>query len=428
LWIDPASKTYVILLTSRLHAGSGNSVVALRARLANVVAASLPAAALLAESGRVLTGLDVLARDGFAPLQGKRVGLITNHTGIDGQGRRGVDLLHQAPGVTLKAVFSPEHGLDGRLDQENVGDIVDTATGLRVHSLYEGENRRPRAELLRELDVLVFDIQDIGSRFYTYVTTMAYAMEEAARLKLPFYVLDRPNPITGEIVEGPPIQEKYRSFIGYFPVPVRHGMTAGELASLLNSERGINADLTVVRMEGWRRAAWFDETGLAWVNPSPNMRSLTEALLYPGIALLEGLRNCSVGRGTDGPFEFVGADWIQGAELAAYLNGRNLAGVRFNPVQRTPTASLFKGVPIEGVQITVLNRETLRPTRIGLEILSGLQKLYPGRLNFQEAARWLGDEQTIEELKSGENTASIERRWEAEIEKFQAVRRRHLLY
>ncbi len=449
LWIDPATKTFVILLTSRLHAGNANSIVSLRGRLANIVAASLeegprnpvPAApdqaaagsqaratAPLAEPGRVLSGLEVLARDGFAPLRGKRIGWITNHTGIDSQGRRGIVLLHQAEGVTLGAIFSPEHGLDGRLDQSSVGDSVDAATGVTVHSLYQGENRRPRADLLRNLDVLVFDIQDIGSRFYTYVTTLAYAMEEAARQKLPFYVLDRPNPITGETVEGPPLQEKYRSFIGYFPAPVRHGMTAGELAHLLNEERGIGVDLTIMRMEGWRRNSWFDETGLPWVNPSPNMRSLTQALLYPGIALLEGLRNCSVGRGTETPFEFVGADWIHGAELAEYLNSQDLPGVRFDPVRRTPTASRFKDVPIEGVQITVLNRNTIRPTRVGLEILTAFQKLYPGRVDFQQAARWLGDEQTVEEIRTGERPASIVGRWEAELKKFQAVRRRHLLY
>ncbi len=447
LWIDPSSRTYVILLTSRLHSGAGNAVVGVRARLANIVAASLddvrrnpapagpgqasaarPTATMIASSARVFSGLEVLARDGFAPLRGKRVGLITNQTGIDAHGRRGVDLLYQAEGVALAAIFSPEHGLDGRLDQENVGDSVDAATGVPVYSLYQGERRRPPADLLRQLDVLVFDIQDIGARFYTYVTTMAYAMEEAARLKLPFYVLDRPNPITGRIVEGPPIQETHRSIIGYFPVPVRHGMTAGELARLLNQERGINADLTVVRMQGWRRDAWFDETELPWVNPSPNMRSLTQATLYPGIALLEGLRNCSVGRGTKGPFEFVGADWIRGAELAAYLNGRNLAGVRFDPASRRPTASRFERTTIEGVQITVLDRNSIRPTRVGLEIFAALQNLYPGRIVLQEAARWIGDDQTIEELKAGVKPESIAERWEAGIEEFQAVRRRHLLY
>jgi uncharacterized protein YbbC (DUF1343 family)/CubicO group peptidase (beta-lactamase class C family) len=445
LWIDPFTKTYVILLTSRLHAGPGTSVVSLRGRLANIVAASLegaPSDRIRGIAGRaraesapmptprqpVLAGLDVLARDGFQPFLGKRVGLITNHTGIDRQGRRNIDLLWRTPGVKLSAIFSPEHGLEGRLDQSNVGNTIDGATGVPVHSLYQGENRRPRAEVLKDLDVLIFDIQDVGTRFYTYLTTMAYALEEAAKHKLPFYVLDRPNPITGRFVEGPVLEDAHRSFIGYFPVPVRHGMTAGELALLFNGERSIGADLTVARMEGWRRETWFDETELPWVNPSPNIRNLDQALLYPGVGLLEGFNNWSVGRGTDTPFQFAGSNWSDGKRLAAYLNQRGLPGVRFYAVTRTPSTSRFEGVPLEGVQISVLDRDALQPARVGLEMIAALRTLYPGHLDVAEIAKWIGNEETMRGLNNGRNPASIWAAWEAEITRFQETRQRYLLY
>jgi uncharacterized protein YbbC (DUF1343 family)/CubicO group peptidase (beta-lactamase class C family) len=445
LWIDPFTKTYVILLTSRLHAASSSSVVSLRGRLANIVAASLeevPADRIRGIAGQtraesapmplprrpVFSGLDVLARDGFQPLLGKRVGLITNHTGIDRQGRRNIDLLWRTPGVKLTAIFSPEHGLEGRLDQPDVGNTVDAATGVPVHSLYQGDNRRPRAEALQDLDVLIFDIQDVGARFYTYLTTMAYALEEAAKHKLPFYVLDRPNPITGHFVEGPVLEAAHRSFIGYFPVPVRHGMTAGELALLFNGERSIGADLTVVKMEGWRRETWFDETDLPWINPSPNIRNLDQALLYPGIGLLEGFKNWSVGRGTEAPFQFVGSNWSDGKKLAAYLNQRSLPGVRFYSLTRTPNTSRFEGVPLEGVQISVLDRDALQPTRVGLEMIDALRTLYPGHLDVAEIAKWIGNEESMRELKEGRNPASIWVAWEAEITRFRETRRRYLLY
>ena len=368
LWIDPFTETYVVLMTNRVHPAVATSVVDLRSKVATIVAAAIEDvdvaglrerawAARLQQQRRatgsprakpLLTGLDVVARDRFEPFQGKRVGLITNHTGIDRKRRRNIDLFAEAPGVELAAILSPEHGLAGRLDQARIADSADTATGTPVYSLYQGDRRRPTAEMLRGIDVLVFDIQDVGARFYTYVTTMAYAMEEAARRDIPFYVLDRPNPVTGLAVEGPMLDEAYRSFIGYFPMPVRHGMTVGELARMFNQERKIGAELTVIAMEGWARTDWFDETGLPWVDPSPNIRTLEQALLYPGIALLEGLPNYSVGRGTSTPFEFVGADWMDGEAIAAFLNGRNLAGVRFYPAERTPTASRFAGKPISG--------------------------------------------------------------------------------
>jgi uncharacterized protein YbbC (DUF1343 family) len=449
IWIDPFTKTYVILLTNRVHPTTRTSVVSLRSEVASAVAASLTnldvdrlrltalglqAAPATAEpeqasgESKTLTGLDVLVRDEFAPFRGKRVGLITNHTGIDRLGRRNVDLFAKADGVTLQAIFSPEHGLQGRLDQETIDDTRDAATGTRVFSLYQGDRRRPTAEMLQNIDVLVFDIQDIGARFYTYITTMAYAMEEAATHHIPFYVLDRPNPITGLAVEGPILDESYRSFIGYFEMPVRHGMTIGEVAKMFNAERKIGAELEVIRMEDWRREQWFDETGLPWVDPSPNMRSLQQALLYPGVAMLEGLGNYSVGRGTDTPFEFVGADWINGPRLAEYLNRRGLPGVRFYAVRRTPQASRFAGTTIDGVQISVLQRDRLESTRLGLEIAAALFELYPGRVQLAETARLIANQQAIHAIEGNENPNSIWSVWEMEKEGFLEIRSRYLLY
>ena len=357
IWIDPSTETYVILLTNRVHPKPNTSVVRLRSLVANVVAAALTDVDLEKIRGanrsnprkapgqpprpsKVLTGLDVLARDGFQRFAGKKVGLITNHTGIDRQGRRNVDLFIAAPDVQLKAIFTPEHGLEGTAESEHVENSRDPATGVPIHSLYQRNRRRPSPEMLKGVDVLVFDIQDVGTRFYTYITTMAYCMEEAARAGTPFYVLDRPNPITGARVEGPILEEASRSFIGYFPMPVRHGMTVGELAAMFNEERKIGASLEVVRMEGWERRLWFDQTGLPWVNPSPNLRTIEQAVLYPGIALIEGLSNWSVGRGTATPFQFVGADWVDGTALAESLNRRGLGGREF--LSGAPDAKLVK--------------------------------------------------------------------------------------
>ncbi len=277
----------------------------------------------LGSSAKVLTGIDVLERDNFKPLAGMRIGLVTNHTGRNREGRQTIDVLNKAPGVKLVALFSPEHGIRGLAD-EKVSDSKDESTGLPIYSLY-GETRRPKPEQLKDLDALVFDIQDIGARFYTYISTLGYLMEEAAKVKLPVFVLDRPNPIGGIDVEGPIADSDKLSFISYHTIPTRHGLTIGELAQLFNKQRNIGADLRVIKMEGWRRAMWFDETNLTWINPSPNMRSLTEATLYPGVGLLE-TTNVSVGRGTDTPFEIVGAPWIQGDKLAEYLNQRGVAG------------------------------------------------------------------------------------------------------
>ena len=443
IWIDPTTRSYVILLTNRVHPAASTSVVSLRSQIASAAAAwvsSLLAddeiAAAAGESGAerltevapVRTGLDVLAAENFRRFRGLRVGLITNHTGIDGRGRRNIDLFYEAPGVTLSAIFSPEHGLAGSLDQSDIADAVDQATGVPVYSLYRGDSRRPDPALLDGLDALVFDIQDIGARFYTYITTMAYAMEAAAEAGLPFYVLDRPNPINGLRIEGPPLAEELRSFVGYFDIPARHGMTVGELANMFRRERRLEVRLEVVRLDGWRREMWFDQTGLPWVNPSPNIRNLTEATLYPGIALVEGLRNLSVGRGTDQPFEFVGADWLEAAKLTAALREARLPGLSVYPATRTPMSSVFAQQPIGGVQILLLDRERAWPTRLGLELARALVQLGGDRVKLEQTARLLGDPAAVQTLENSGGTEGIWERWTAYSDQFRRRREPSLLY
>ncbi|MBI3693372.1 MAG: DUF1343 domain-containing protein [Acidobacteria bacterium] len=378
-------------------------------------------------NGKVLTGLDVLARDGFRLFQGKRIGLVTNDTGVDRHRRSNIDLLLEA-GIKPVALFSPEHGFAAKEDRPDLPDAVDEKTGARVYSLYQENRRRPTAEMLRGLDALVFDIQDIGARFYTYMTTMAYCMEEAARHNVPFYVLDRPNPINGVSVEGPLLDRERLSFVGYFPLPLRHGMTAGELARLFNGENKIGAKLEVVKLEGWQRGDWLDETGLPWADPSPNMRTLWEALLYPGVAMLEGLRNYSVGRGTDTPFEIVGADWIDGPTLAEYLNSRGIPGVRFYPVERTPSSSRLAQQKMQGVQILVTERGAVDSSEVGLEIAAALIKLFPGRLDLSQTASLIGSDATIARLAAGEDPRLIRESWRDALEQFRQMRQKYLLY
>ena len=441
IWVDPHTRLWIVLMTNRVHPTTRTSVVSLRSRIASAAAAALDdldfdsareavwgRAAAIPAVPRVETGLDVLVAENFERLAGKRIGLITNHTGIDRLGRRNIDLFAARPDLQLVRIFSPEHGLTGRLDEEVVDDGVDSATGTPIVSLYRPDQRRPQQKALTDLDALVFDIQDVGARFYTYTTTMAYAIEESAKAGLPIYILDRPNPITGTRVEGPLLDAQHRSFVGYMDLPVRHGMTLGELALFFNATKGVGADVRVVPLRGWRRAMWFDETGLPWVNPSPNIRSLDQAILYPGIALLEGLKNYSVGRGLDEPFEFIGADWIDGKRLAEMLNRRGLAGVRFHPEVRTPTSSNLAGKLIEGVGMTILDREELGALRLGLELASRLAELYPSRLDFQQTALLIGDSQSIEQLSRSAPADTIWARWQRMAADFQDERRPYLLY
>lgn len=442
LWLDPASRTFVILLANSVHPHLRPSITSLRGRVATIVAAAVgvqtPGVSLtgynetgrhreVERNGQVRTGLDVWVEEGFCAIQGKRIGLITNHTGIDRQGRRNVDLM-VAAGVRPAALYSPEHGFAGKEDRENIGDATDANTGIKVWSLFADQDRRPTREMLLGIDALVFDIQDVGARFYTYVTTMAYAMEEAAKARLPFYVLDRPNPITGTRVEPPLLDRDKLSFVGYFPLPLRHGMTIGELATLFNAENHIGADLSVVRMKGWERGDWFDSTGLPWVNPSPNIRSLTAALLYPGVALIEYSPIYSVGRGTDSPFEIIGAEFIRGVDLAAYLNQRWIPGVRFYPTRFQPSSSHLAGKEIDGVRLMATDREAVDTARLGLEIAGALVKLYPGRIALDANGSLIGNQEAMRALAAGEDPRSIRQNQQDALERFLALREKYLLY
>lgn len=374
---------------------------------------------------RVKTGIDVLEAENFAPLAGLRVGLITNHSGQDSAGQSTVEILRRAPGIKLVAIFSPEHGISGKMDRK-VTSGKDPSTGLPVYSLYS-DARRPTEKMLEGLDALVFDIQDAGVRFYTYITTMGYAMEAAARKGLSFYVLDRPNPITASFVQGPVMDRDLESFTGYFPLPVRHGMTVGELASLFNSENKIGVKLHVVRMRGYERADWYDDTGLVWVPPSPNLHTVREAVLYPGVAMVEGA-NVSVGRGTGTPFELVGAPWVQADELAAYLNGRKIQGVRFTPVDFIPESDRYKDKFCHGVRVSLEDRQILDPTVLGVEIAAALYKLFPEDFQIHKALSLIGSQKVLQAIEEGYDPGTIADSWQKPLEDFINLRSKYLLY
>ena len=447
IWIDPATKLFVIFLSNRNHPDGKGDVTPLRARVATIAASALTDVppALLAETtsaGRdfgatspapapapstsVLSGIDVLRAEGFAILRGKKVGLVTNHTGRARDGATTIDLIHQAKDVQLVALFSPEHGIRGVLDAK-VPSEKDEKTGLAIHSLY-GDTRRPTDEMLKGVDTVVVDLQDIGTRFYTYMTTLAYVMEEAAKRKIAVVVLDRVNPINGVQIEGPALDKSAIGFTGYFPaMPVRHGMTMGELARLFNTENKIGADLTVVQLRNWRRDDWFDMTGTPWINPSPNMRNLIQAALYPGIGAIEGT-NLSVGRGTDSPFEQVGAPWIDGVKLAEAMNGRNLPGIRFYPIRFTPTASKYAHEECQGVFMVVTDRLALRPVRVGAELAAAIERLDGARYQLDAAARLFGSTANLARLKAGDDPASLAAGWSAAEARWRLLRAKYLLY
>jgi len=375
--------------------------------------------------GRVQTGLDVLEAQKFAPLRNKHVGLITNHTGLDSQGRSTVDLLSHAAGVHLVALFSPEHGLAGRND-EKLASSKDAATGLPIFSLY-GETMRPTDEMLRGIDALVFDVQDAGVRFYTYTATMAYCMEEAAKRHIAFYVLDRPNPIGGNIVEGPMLDADKTSFVAYFPLPVRYGLTIGELAQFFNAENHINCDLHVIAMKNWHRNYFFESTGARWIPPSPNLRTLKGAVLYPGIEILQNA-SVSVGRGTEKPFEEFGAPWINGEEVAAALNSRHLAGVQFKNQPFIPVGGLYSGQRCGGVGMRITDQQAVRAMRVGLEIAAILRKLYPDKFDPEKLLFLVGNAETIRQLQAGVPPEQVVAGWSAELASFDALRRKYFLY
>jgi len=446
MWMDPVSRSYVILLTNVVHPHRGKSLSSLRSRVATIAAASFGIAApevaltgynetivgpglhrVVEPKKAVLTGLDVLAKDNFAALRGKRVGLITNHTGLSRDGKRNVDLM-VAAGIKVVTLFAPEHGLEGSQDQQNVSDSKDLATGLPVVSLYQGSRRRLTPQMLNGIDVLVYDIQDVGARFWTYSCTLLYSMEEAAKKHLPFFVLDRPNPITGVHVEGPMLDPDLASFVGCLDIPVRHGMTFGELAKMAIGERNLGLNLHIIPVEGWNRGDWFDSTGLAWIDPSPNMRSLNAATLYPGIAMLEASPNYSVGRGTDAPFEQIGADWIQGSELASFLNGRYIPGVRVYATRFRPASSNLAGKMIEGVRFVITDRNSFDSTRFGLELGYALEKLYPGKIPWDTNRFLIGNHEVIEAGKTDLDPRTTVQNMQDSLASFVSRREKYLLY
>jgi uncharacterized protein YbbC (DUF1343 family)/CubicO group peptidase (beta-lactamase class C family) len=455
LWIDPETETFVIILTSRLHPdGRGASPTALRYEVATLAASAIvdaPARPLLApearterapegrasrpagrttnvrdaDGGFTRCGIDVLVEQNFRPLRKKRVGLVTNHTGRTRGGATTIDVLFRAPEVKLVKLFSPEHGIRGELDA-TVSDSVDDVTGLPIVSLY-GRNRKPQPTDLEGIDVLVYDIQDIGARFYTYITTLGLVLEAAGEAKKEVVVLDRPNPIGGRTVSGPVRDEEFASFIAYHALPVRHGMTVGELARLYNAERKIGAMLEVIPCSGWSRNDFYDRTGLVWINPSPNMRSLTEALIYPGVGLLEAT-NLATGRGTDTPFERVGAPWIDPQPFAAALNAAGVAGAHFVPIHFTPVQRQYAGTRCGGVYIVVSDWSRFDPLQLGVTMAVQLRALYPQQWKPEGLLRLLNDRATYDDILAGKPADAIMARWQPELNEFLRIRERYLLY
>lgn len=386
---------------------------------------------LAASPRAVKTGLDIFEQQHFAALRGKRIGLITNHTGVDRRGRSIIELLARAPGVKLAALFNPEHGLFGRADEKvpSTAYDVDTPQGplhIPVHSLY-GDTRRPTPEMLEGLDALVFDIQDAGVRFYTYTTTLGYAMEEAAKRHISFYVLDRPNLIGGEIIEGPVLDRDRLTFVGYFPMPLRYAMTIGELARMFNAENKIGCDLHVISMQGWRRSFFFSDTGLKWIPPSPNLRTIPATFLYAGLEILQNA-DVSVGRGTPAPFEEFGAPWMLADDVAAELNRRAIPGLRFHPARYTPENGLHKGKLCQGASIEILHPGSVRSIRMGLEIAEVLQKLYPEKFSADRLLLLLGNASSVQKVKDGTSPSDIIAGWGPDLAAFQQIRSKYLLY
>ena len=427
LWIDPELELFVIFLSNRVHPDGKGLVNPLAGRIGTVAAAAIrDVSTTRKSSGEVLTGIDVLVRDNFRQLAGRKIGLITNHTGKSRDGQSTVKLLHEAKNMQLAALFSPEHGFEGKLDISKIGDTQDASTGLKVHSLY-GETRRPTAEMLAEIDTVVFDIQDVGARFYTYVSTMGEAMQAAAEHKKRFVVLDRPNPIGGIAVAGPMLDRGKETFVGFHRLPVRHGMTIGELARLFKAELKLDLELEVIACEGWRRAELWDATGLVWINPSPNMRSLTQAILYPGIGLLE-TTNVSVGRGTDTPFEVIGAPWLNGPKLAAELASRQIPGVTFVPIAFTPASSKFAEKACGGINIIITDRDRFEPLRTGFEIAAALRKLHPDEWDMKPYIRLLGNDAVLAAVQDGKPADEILEVARDGVNEFLRRRQTHLLY
>jgi len=457
LWIDPVTDTYIILLTNAVHPHGKGSAISLRSRVADAVVMSLNLTVserakfrlaritgynesmmadrhLRTRSGIVRAGIDVLEDHAFRELHPNpehpvRIGLVTNQTAFDAHGERTVDVLARVPGIRLVAIFSPEHGVAGNLDSSDVGNSRDATSGVPIYSVYGDTDikRRPTQEQISGLDAIVYDIQDVGVRFYTYESTLGYFLEAVQKTGKDFMVLDRPDPIGGSYVQGPIADPGRESFVSYWKTPVRHGMTVGELARMFNNEREINAQLTVVPMQGWMRGDWYDSTGMTWINPSPNMRSLTEVTLYPGIGMIEGT-NISVGRGTNTPFELLGAPWISPTALAGYLNAREIGGVRFIPVNFTPDASIYAGQECGGVNILVTDRDALDAPELGLEVASALHSLYPRQYKLDAMDGLVRNKATIDALAADGDPRRIAEDWQDAIEIFEILRLKYLLY
>jgi uncharacterized protein YbbC (DUF1343 family)/CubicO group peptidase (beta-lactamase class C family) len=438
-WADPVNKVFYVLLTNRVHPTDSHSkeVTALRRAVATACAEAFlgpapttqssdhAAAGEAAGGGDVYCGIDVLKRDNFKQLDGRKVALITNHTGRDRDGNWTVELLHNAKNLQLVKLFSPEHGLYGKLD-EKVGNTTDEKTGLPVFSLY-GKTTRPNDEMLAGIDTLVFDIQDVGARFYTYSATLGICMEEAGKRGIRFVVLDRPNPITGEIVDGPLADEDRLGFTAFRPIATAHGMTFGELAKMYAGEFGVKCDLLVVPCENWNRSMWWDQTGLTWINPSPNMRNTTQALLYTGICLLEAT-NVSVGRGTDQPFEFFGAPWIDARKLAAELNAANVPGLRFVPIEFTPASSVNKDKLCHGIYVEVIDRTAVKPVEAGVTVAYWIHKLLPNDFQADRVVRLLQNKAASDALLAGKSPEEIIATWKEPLEQFKQKREKYLMY
>lgn len=446
LWIDPIHQLYSIILSNRVHPDDRAKISNLRDDIATTIGDALApvseksiadvlessphsAVHFLNLHSTVSTGIDVLENQQFAALAGKRIGLITNQSGRDHDGNTTVDLFRRnnsgKNSFKLVALFSPEHGLDGAQDVR-IDSSIDKQSKLPVYSLY-GKTLKPTPAMLKDIDVLVFDIQDAGARFYTFISTLGYTMEAAAAAGIDFYVLDRPNPIGAHRVQGPLLDADLKSFTGYFPLPVSHGMTNGELARLFNTENAIGARLRVIPMQGYRRDQWFDQTGLDWINPSPNLRSLTEATLYPGVAIVEGA-NVSVGRGTSKPFELMGAPWIDGVKLSRYLHKRKISGVDFKAVKFTPTSSLYQGKLCHGVKLLVTDREALDAPLLGVELASALQQLYPQHFDLKGITGMIGSRAVVEAIRRNDDPRAIAQSWAAPLKNFMQMRENYLLY
>jgi uncharacterized protein YbbC (DUF1343 family)/CubicO group peptidase (beta-lactamase class C family) len=464
LWMDPTSDTYVVILANAVHPNGPKSITALRSHIADAAAIAVgihaDGGSLAAHitgyneslsgmrhwpvrNGDVKSGIDVLEADHFRELAEiakrrgghLRLGLLTNQTGLDAQGRRTIDVLfhdapHDVPGLALTTLFSPEHGIRGAYDQPDVPSTTDAATGLPVVSLYgaTAADRRPSLDTLRKLDAVAIDLQDAGVRFYTYEAVVRYFLEAAAKTGTEIIVLDRPDPINGSFVQGPVSDAGSESYVNSIPIPVRHGMTLGELARYDNQQLALNAPLTVIAMQGWQRGDWYDSTSLTWVNPSPNLRDLEEATLYPGIGLIE-TTNISVGRGTDTPFELVGAPWIDARALAEHLNHRQLPSVRFMPVDFTPQKPFpYGGELCHGVRVLVVDRNVLDGPELGVEIASALHRLYPDQFHLDRINTLLANRTVLDELTAGDDPERIAEGWRPALDAFEQQRAKALLY